>query len=117
MQLKNDANGRNTLRETVLNHYERKGKKITAFLRSTTDDGWRYEHYLLDGKYVFKYGIGVDRNSLIGGICLAIGPHYFGPADFWDYPNSERFSMEASTEAVERNLCLLDEFLRYRADE
>jgi hypothetical protein len=43
-------------------------------------------------------------------VSLAIGPHYFAPADFWSYENSKRFKIEASTEAIEHNLKLLDEF-------
>lgn len=49
----------------------------------------------------------------VGGVQLAIGPHYFSPADFWSYEASQRFTLEASMEGVIKNLRLLDEFLGY----
>jgi len=59
---------------------------------------------------VIRYSIGVDREVYVGAVELGIGPHYFGPAAFWSYDDMERFSMEATTEAVIHNLKLLDEF-------
>lgn len=112
MQLSNDFHGFNTLRNTIIDCYEKSNRSIKCFLRTEDKEwGWHYEHFLLDRKYVFRYGIGIDRQIMLGSLELAIGPHYFGPSDFWDYANSERFSIEASTEAVENNLVLLDEFL------
>ena len=77
------------------------------------ENDWHYEHFLLDRKHVFRYGIGKDRRMMLGSLELGIGPHYFSAADFWDEANFKRFSMEASTEAIEHNLGLLDEFLGY----
>lgn len=114
VRLNNDDYGQNLLRETVLNHYQKSGRIISPFLMSDEYE-WHYEHFILDREHVFRYGIGEDRKIKLGTIELGIGPHYFGPSDFWDYPNSERFSIEASTEAVERNLNLLDEFLVTKA--
>lgn len=113
MQLKNDFEGRNFLRDTIIGHHERiGGRTIQCFLHTENKEwNWHYEHFLLNRKFVFRYGLGEDRGLTLGGIELAIGPHYFSPADFWDYANSQRFKMEASTEAVEHNLMLLDEFL------
>jgi filamentous hemagglutinin len=48
-----------------------------------------------------------------GNNLVSIGPRYFSPADFWSYEASQRFTLEASTEGVIRNLRLLDEFLGY----
>lgn len=112
MQLKNDDDGQNSLRETVLKHYKKLAIVINLFLLSD-QNGWHYEHFLLDRKHVFRYGIGEDRRMMVGSLELGIGPHYFSAADFWDYPNFKRFSIEASTESVERNLSLFDEFLGY----
>lgn len=112
MQLKNDDNGQNTLRTNIIKHYKEKEISISNFLISD-ENGWHYEYFLLDRKHVFRYGIGEDRRIILGSLELGIGPHYFCPSDFWDYSNSERFSIEASTNAVEQNLKLLDEFLGY----
>lgn len=116
MMIKNDIDGRNLLRKTISSFYEVNGGRHLYCFRVEKKDGldWHEEHCLLDRKHVFSYSIGSDRGIAIGGIALAIGPHYFTPANFWDHENSERFSIESSTEAVEKNLRLLDEFLDYR---
>jgi hypothetical protein len=113
VQLKNDECGWNNLKDTILNHYNKIGMPIN-FSGSSREEGWLFHYYLIDKKHVIQYGIGEDRHVMLGGLALGIGPRYFGPSEFWDYENSERFSMEASTEAVEKNLNLLDEFLGKR---
>lgn len=116
MQLKNDADGRNLLDETIRLYFKKNGDRATSNFLHTNDAewGWSYTHFLLERKVVLRYGIGEDRGMCVGGIQLAIGPHYFSAADFWSYEASQRFSLEASTEAVEKNLRLLDEFLGFR---
>ena len=69
--------------------------------------------FLIDRKHIAKYSIGIDRDTYLGVLLLAIGPHYFSASQFWSYENSQRFTLEASTEGVEKNLRLLDEFLGY----
>lgn len=114
MKLNNDDTGQNLIRNTVLNHYKCAGIVVSLFLISD-EHQWHYEHFLLDRKHVFRYGIGKDREITLATLELGIGPHYFGPSDFLDYQNSQRFSIEASTNAVEQNLNLLDEFLGYQS--
>lgn len=117
MRINNCNEGRNLLRRTISSFYEINGGRHLYCFRvdKKGDLDWHEEHFLLNRKHVFSYSIGSDRGIAIGGIALAIGPHYFTPANFWDYENSERFSNESSIEAVEKNLRLLDEFLGYRA--
>lgn len=113
MQLKNDLEGRNALRDQVRLYYQAHGERSAINFLDSQDQGFFYAHFLVDRKHVIRYGIGEDRRLWIGGVSLAIGPHYFSPADFWDYPNSQRFKIEASSEALIHNLTLLDEFLGY----
>jgi hypothetical protein len=112
MQLSNDLEGRNLLARTIFAFYRSDGDRIVKnFLRSEDkEQGYFYTHFLVDAVHVIRYGIGQDRGILLGGVEIAIGPHYFSPADFWSYENSERFTLEASTEGVVHNLKLLDEF-------
>lgn len=116
MKIENCVEGRNLLRRTISSFYEINGNRHLHCFRVDRigECEWHEEHCLLDRKHVFSYSVGSDRGTTIGGIALAIGPHYFTPANFWEYENSKRFSMESSTEAVEKNLRLLDEFLGYR---
>ncbi len=61
-----------------------------------------------------KYGIIENDRSpgkFLGGLSLAIGPHFFSPSEFWSFEAYERFDRSATTEAVAHNLRLLDEFL------
>lgn len=115
MQLKIDVDGRNLLDETIHNFYKRNGARNVRNFMHSEDKEWGtfYTHFLIDRKHVIRYGIGQDRGFLLGGVDLAIGPHYFTPSVFWSYENSERFSLEASTEGVEQNLALMDEFFGY----
>ena len=108
--------GLNMLDDAIQEYYSKNGNRhIRKFKSSENKDwGWHYLHYLVDRRHVIRYGIGQDRNVWVGGLELAIGPSYFEAADFWSYANSERFTLEASTEGVERNLALLDEFLGYK---
>ena len=113
MQLRDDLESLNILDDTIHNFYKRFGDRHVTKFMSSQNDGWSYMHYLVDRKHVIRYGIGQDRNMWLGSVVLAIGPSYFCAADFWDYQNFERFKLGASTEAVEHNLKLLDEFLGY----
>ncbi|MES2415608.1 MAG: hypothetical protein V4614_17575 [Pseudomonadota bacterium] len=118
MQLKNDVEGINLLRELIVNFYKKNGdRNVSIFLHSKNEE-WKSDSlcYLLDRKYVIRYTLGPDDRgygTYVGGIELAIGPHYFSAADFWDYKNFERFRMSTEPFEIEMNLSLIDEFLGY----
>lgn len=111
MLLRNDIDGRNELRQIIFKHHQEKGLPATIFWESE-EYGFFNIYFLISRKYVAHYGISEDRSTAIGGVQLAIGPHYFSPEDFWGYEPAQRFSIETDDGAVKRNLCLLDEFLR-----
>jgi hypothetical protein len=118
VQLKNEMRSFDMLFNAVSSFYQKnEDRKILIFDEKfpseDTDSGY-FIRYLLDRKHVVEYRIVNDRGFFLSILSLAIGPHYFPPADFWDYENSQRFSLEASTEAIENNLKLLDEFLGCR---
>lgn len=117
VQLRNEMESFDALFNAVSLFYERQGKRKIVIFEEKYPDGdiesGYFVRYLLDRKYVVEYRIVSDRNFLLSVLSLAIGPHYFSPGDFWDYENSQRFRLEASTEAIAQNLLLLDEFLGY----
>ena len=115
MQLKNDLDSKNLLDETIHDYYRKVGGRFASnFLRSEDSTCVGYATYfLIDRRHVIRYGISQDRGRWLGAVSLAIGPHYFGAADFWSYEASQRFTLEATTEGVIKNLSLLDEFLGY----
>jgi hypothetical protein len=117
VQLRNEIDSFDALFNTVTLFYNRdKGRRISIFETKVPDqdiDTGYFVRYLLDSEHVVEYRIANDRRTFLSILSLAIGPHYFPPADFWDYENSQRFSLDASTEAIEHNLKLLDEFLNY----
>ena len=111
MQLKNDQQSRNALDDTISSYYQKRSRSGRNFLHTDDPDGEAYySYFLIDRKYAIRYSIGVDRGMWLGALELAIGPHYFGADAFWSYENYKRFSMDATTESVEKNLMLLDEF-------
>jgi hypothetical protein len=115
VQLRNETKSSDLLFNTVASYYQKEeGRKIVIFdvqnAGGDVNSGY-FIRFLLDRKHVVEYRIANDRNFFLSIILLAIGPHYFSPADFWDYENSRGFSLEATTEAVVHNLKLLDEFL------
>lgn len=117
MQLKNEMYSFDMLFNSISLFYDDNERKLLIFEQKfpteDADEGY-YVRYLLDRKHVIQYRIVQDRGFFLSILSLAIGPHYFDPADFWDYENSERFKLEASTEAIVHNLKLLDEFLKFR---
>lgn len=115
MQLKNDLSSCNLLDETIRDYYKKNGNREARNFLYTKDDewGWYCTHFLIAKKHVIRCGIGRDRGVWVGGVELAIGPHYFDPSAFWSFQDAERFTIESSTEGVVKNLILLDEFWGY----
>jgi hypothetical protein len=115
MQLKNDRDGIIEVDRVVHEYYKKNGNRdIRHFLWSENKE-WNvlYSHFLLERRHIFKLSVGSDRGSCRVGIELGIGPHYFGPADFWSYENYKRFETQASTDSIIFNLRLMDEFFGY----
>ena len=116
MLLNNDIDAMNELDNIINSYYKKNGKRhIYLFLRSENKD-WntQYLHYLIDRKHVIRYGIGIDRGFVLGGVEIAIGPSYFSAHDFWSFENSKRFSLNCDEDTIKRNLALLDEFWGYK---
>lgn len=114
MQLSNYLEIRNGLQLAVLKYYKALGRDARYFLESKDDEwGWVNLHFLIDKRHVIRYGFGLDRDVLLGGIALGIGPHYFGPDSFWSYDDSLKFSNSLDEESVFRNLRLMDDFWRF----
>lgn len=115
MQLKNDMASFAELFNTISSFYQSvENRRIVIFEEkypSKDIESGYFVRYLLDAKHVVEYRIANDRNIFLSVPSLAIGPHYFIPGIFWDYENSQRFNLDASTEAIVHNLKLLDEFL------
>lgn len=107
---------RNDLQNTVARYYKMLNREARYFLETENKEwDWTYLHFLVDKRHVIRYGFGVDRDVLLGGVEIGIGPHYFGAAAFWSYENSTRFINSVDTDAVFHNLRLLDEFWKTTA--
>ncbi|MGF6766246.1 hypothetical protein P3T24_006592 [Paraburkholderia sp. GAS33] len=113
MLLKNDLEGRKLLDETVRSYYRKTGDRSIKHFLWSDDRGSLASHFLLERQHVLKISVGEDRGAYLTSIQLGIGPHYFGPADFWSYEDYKRFKFEADTLSVTINLQLMDEFLGY----
>lgn len=115
MQLRNNQESVNEIDRVVYEYYKKNGNRdIRHFLWSENKEwGVLYSHFLLERRHVLKLSVGSDHGAYRVGIELGIGPHYFGPADFWSYENYKRFEIEASTDSIIFNLQLMDEFFGY----
>jgi hypothetical protein len=107
---------RNLVDNLIYEYYKKNRNRIVEiFLHSEDSEwGWNFTHFLLEKELVVRYGFGEDRGSWVGGLEIGIGPHYFGPAAFWSYQQSQRFPIEVSAEGIEKSLALLDEYLSSR---
>jgi hypothetical protein len=115
VQLKNEMHSFDMLFNAVSSFYRGdQSRRVLIFEEKypdKDDDSGYFVRFLLDRKHVVEYRVANDRGLFLSILSLAIGPHYFPPTDFWDYENSQRFNLEASTEAIVHNLELLEEFL------
>src|SRR5450830_365070 len=109
--LENDIGVVSDLFNTISSYYIANGRVFVIFDNAQISDelslGY-YVRFLVDRRCVVEYKFERDRQMLIGTVSLGIGPAYFPPANFWDYENSKRFSLEASIEAINLNLAVLD---------
>ena len=113
MLLENNFEGFQALYREVGNYYEKRHCSIYE-CQAFNDGDHCFVRFLVDRFHVVQYSFRYDRGFLLSGVGLAIGPHFFGPADFWSYDNMRRFALEASTEAIRKNLELLDEYFKSR---
>lgn len=110
MQLKNEISGRNALRKIIQEHYRQQNVEVNIFWESD-ENGFFNVHFLIDRKHVARYGIGEHRSTSIGGVQLAIGPHYFSPENFCSHEYYQKFSIDSGEDTIKKNLHLLDLFL------
>jgi hypothetical protein len=104
--------GMQSLYNTVAMYYAAKKQNAVIYeknlpLKDEKSD--IFVRFLVYRRHIVECRIGWDR-SLLAATSLAIGPGFFSPAEFWDYENSLRFTVEPTTEGVEKNLRLMDEF-------
>lgn len=117
MQLKSEMDSFSLLFNSVSKYYEDDEREVLIFEKKFPEekcDSDYFVRFLVEKKHVVEYRISKDRGLFLSIVSVAIGPHYFVPNEYWDYKNSQRFFLEASTEAITRNLEILDEFFLTR---
>lgn len=108
MQLRNNVEGQSALKEIVCDHYKNNGmRKVLNFL-DTEDEAFFYAHFLIESRNVIRYSLGMDRRVCLGGVSLAIGPHYFPLRSLLNEKDADRLMIEASVQAIQNNLAILD---------
>jgi hypothetical protein len=108
MQLKNDTEGQSILKETVRDYYENNGARRVLNFLDTEDAEFFYAHFLIESRNVIRYSLGMDRRVWLGGVSLAIGPHYFPLRSLLNEKDADRLMIEASVQAIQNNLAILD---------
>ncbi len=110
MQSNNNSENSSILYNAVIDFYRDANRSVLIFEEESCNEGFLVR-FLVDKKYVFEYKICIDREVKIAIPSLAIGPHFFSPGEFWDYENSQRFTLEPTIEGLQKNLKLMDEFI------
>ena len=77
-------------------------------------DGGYSSYLLIDRKHVIEYFIATDRRNFHSGISLGIGPRYINMELLVNEESAEKFSWDNTTDALEQNLALLDDYLAGR---
>jgi hypothetical protein len=114
VQLKNDVSGIDQLFNCVYEYYTNSNREI-QFLSSGQigkggDEGDCYfVNFILDRKYIFRYSIPIAIRTL-AGLWIGVGPEYVSIGWLVHEKFYEQFSGNSTTEAVEHNLKLLDEY-------
>lgn len=117
MRTNNDIATYNLVHDSVYDYYNLSNRFVANILETHSENlETTFLHYLVDRVHVIRCGFGIDRNMLIGGVDIGIGPVYVDAADFWSYEDSERFSMDVTQDAIWHNLRLLDEFWETHPD-
>jgi hypothetical protein len=115
LQLINDTESFTVLILTVSEYYRARHRAIFMVHYQEPKEGAAYlVRFVVDRKYAIEYYIDSDprMGGFFGGVRLAIGPEYVSPIVFWSDEADRRFYKAATTEAIQKNLALLDEFLR-----
>lgn len=115
MRLKNDPSGIDDLVDFLRNYYEGRGREIRYLSSGTVgrggDEGdYYYVSCLLDRKHVIKYSIPTAIRTF-AGLWVGIGPEYVPIEWVVNQVSAKRFNGDSTSEAVEQNLALLDEYL------
>jgi hypothetical protein len=113
VQPSNDSNSLSTLYNSIIDYYYDAGRSVLIFEKTepfSEQELNYFVRFLVDKKHVMEYRICTDRGISIAIPSLAIGPHFFSPGEFWDYENSQRFTLEPTVDGLKKNLKLMDEF-------
>jgi hypothetical protein len=113
VQLINDAESFTLLILTVSDYYRARQRSIFMVHYQEPNEGGAYlVRFIVDRKHAVEYYIDSDprMGGLFGGVRLGIGPEYVNPIVFWSNEADGRFYCAATTEAIQKNLALLDEF-------
>lgn len=108
MQLRNNAEGQSALKEIVCDYYKNNGARKALNFLDTEDNEFFYAHFLIESRSVIRYSLGMDRRIWLGGVSLAIGPHYFPLRSLLNEEDADRLMIEASVQAIQNNLAILD---------
>lgn len=111
VQLKNDESSRFLLINCIENYYQTRGR-FCSMVGGDCIESERFSMvFLIDRKHVFRYLIPIDVRNYFASLEIGIGPVFVSPFSVTDYADAQRFKKDATTEAVEQNLALLDELL------
>ena len=118
MRLKNDVTGLDELFNCLSDFYQSRKRSFSCLDLGVKGNGdsegdHYYVCFLLDKKTAIRYSIPIAFRTL-PDLQLGIGPHYASLSELADLTNENfayGFYLDSTTEAVEHNLKLLDQYL------
>ncbi|UFH58042.1 hypothetical protein [Sulfurovum mangrovi] len=110
MQLKNDESSSFELIECIEQYYKKQNRLCSFIIRTVNKDNYTVD-FLIDRKQIIRYSIPLDTRNCFAMVFLGIGPCFVSPHTLFGFNEGERFSKNSTTEAVEQNLKLLDQYL------
>jgi hypothetical protein len=123
MELKNNQDSFYALNACVDKYYQERGYPCLPYggtkIQKIYIDGKEYEEeyqqvYFVARKHFIQYSIAIDTRNFYSMLSLAVGPHFVNMRWLVTEENESKFSMDSTTEAVEHNLAMLDEYLAGR---
>ncbi|WP_147400570.1 hypothetical protein [Acidovorax cavernicola] len=120
VRLKNDPSGISELTALIKKYYTLRNREILIVSSGTSGRGLNegdsyYVSFMIDRKHILKYSIPTAIRTF-ACLWIGIGPEYIPINYAINGKYEELFSVDSTTEAVEKNLELLDDYLSGRFD-
>jgi hypothetical protein len=115
MKIENDENGSFLLVETIEAYYRLQGRECRSLGREVHENESIFLQFIIDKKHIIGYALAIDTRNYYTAPSIGIGPCFVDPWYLMGFEFGQGFSMANTSEAVEQNLKLLDQYFDQQA--